>query len=150
MATSCKNGLIVGVLSVACHGLCTAARFHTTEENPGCILGSLKVLIACGIKNCGPTLFDHLRFLWPGTGECISPTDIFNDLLSKIAVRRDRLFILVAGLTDAYVTSFNLRRTHRGLGLDFRQLMYGRSKNDDCHVSRVGPHVSIDVLRFQS
>ena len=37
-ANSCKPGLIVGALRVACNRLCAAARFHTAEENPGCIL----------------------------------------------------------------------------------------------------------------
>ena len=63
-----------------------------------------------------------------GTGECISPTSIFNDLLFKNAVLSDRLCILMAGLSDAFVTAFNLRRTHRGLGLNIKELMQGRIK----------------------
>ena len=35
-ANSCKAGLIVGALRVACNGLPTAARFRTAEEYPGC------------------------------------------------------------------------------------------------------------------
>ena len=38
-AISCKAGLIVGALRIACNGLCTAARFHTAEEHSGCLLG---------------------------------------------------------------------------------------------------------------
>ena len=34
-ANSCKAGLIVGAPRVACNGLCTAARLHSTDENPG-------------------------------------------------------------------------------------------------------------------
>ena len=41
----------------------------------------------------------------------------FNEHFFKIAVRSDRLCILVAGL-----------RTNRGAGLHFRELMYGRIK----------------------
>ena len=33
-----------GVLRIACNGLCTAARFHTVEGNPGCLLGCHDVL----------------------------------------------------------------------------------------------------------
>ena len=36
--SSCKAGLVVGALRIACNGLCTAARFHTAEENPGCLV----------------------------------------------------------------------------------------------------------------
>ena len=61
--------------------------------------------------NCCHTLFDHLNSLWPCIGECISPTAVFNDVLFKIAVRSDRLSLLVSGLCDASVTAFNLRRT---------------------------------------
>ena len=45
---------------------------------------------------------------------------------SKIAVRSDRLCILVAGLLDAFVTAYKLQRTNRGPGLLFRELVYGR------------------------
>ena len=48
---------------------------------------ALKVLIAWHC-NRGATLFDHLRSSWPGNGECMTPTTIFNDLLLKIAVRK--------------------------------------------------------------
>ena len=47
---------------------------------------------------------------------------------SKIAVRSDRLCILVAGLLDAFVTAYKLQRTNRGPGLLFRELVYGRIK----------------------
>ena len=50
-------------------------------------------------------LFESLCSLWPGTGENRSPTVVFNDLLFKIAVRSDRLCILVGGLLDAFVTA---------------------------------------------
>ena len=105
-AKSCKPGLVVGALRIACNGLFDFLRHY----------------------NCCPILFYHLNSLWPGTNECISPTAIFNDLLIKIAVRSDRLCILVSGLLDAFVTAFNLRRTHRGLGLNFKELLDGRIK----------------------
>ena len=38
-ANSCKACLTVGALRVACNGLCTAARFRSADENPGCPLG---------------------------------------------------------------------------------------------------------------
>ena len=128
-ANLCKPGLIVGALRVACDGLCTVARFHNADEHPGCILGALKDLIDCGIFNCCPTLFDHLNSLLPCTSECISPTAIINDLLFKIAVRSDRLCILVSGLLEAFVAvAFNWRRSNRGLGINIRELSYGRVK----------------------
>ena len=46
VANSRKLGLIVGALRFACNDLCTAARFHTVEENPGCIFVSLCTFIA--------------------------------------------------------------------------------------------------------
>ena len=49
-------------------------------------------------------------------------------ILFKIAVRSDRLCILVAGLLDVFVTASNLQRTNRGAGLHFRELMCGRIK----------------------
>ena len=74
------------------------------------------------------TLFESLYSLWPGTGECISPTVIFDDLLFKFAIRSDRLCVLVAGLLDAFVTAHNVQRNNRGPGLTFEELMYGRIK----------------------
>ena len=128
-ANSCKPGLIVFALRVACNGLCTAARFHTVEENLGCTLKCSEDLDCLRHCNRCPTLFDHLLSLslLHGTGECISPMPIFNDLLFKIAVRNDRLHILLSGLLDAFVTAFNLRKTHRGIDLNFFELMYGRN-----------------------
>ena len=115
---SCKPGLVVGAVRVACNGLCTAARFHTVDEHPGCNLGCTEKPDCLRHYNCCPILFDHLKSLWPGTDECISPTAILNDLLFKIAVRSDRLCILESGFLDAFVSAFNLRRTNRGSDLN--------------------------------
>ena len=142
---SCKPGLVVGAPR---NGLCTATRFHTAEENSGCILGCSEGLVCLRNKKCCPTLLDHLNPLWPGANECISPTAILNDLLFKIVVRSDMLCILVSGLLESCVTPFNLRRTHRGIGINFKELMYGKIKDENCPVSGVGPHVSVDVLGF--
>ena len=109
--------------------------------------GALKDLFACGIISA-VLPFSTTLTLWPGANECISPTAILNDLLFKIVVRSDRLCILVSGLLDACVTAFNLRRTHRGIGLNFKELVHGRIKDDNCPVSGVGPHVSVDVFGF--
>ena len=87
-ANSCKLGLIVGALRVACNGLCTAVRFHTVEENRACVLGCPEGLECLQHCNRCTTLFDHLRSLWPGNDECIAPTTIFNDLPFQIAVRK--------------------------------------------------------------
>ena len=125
---SWKSGLIVDVLRIACNGLCTAARFHSAEESSGCILGCLEDSDRFRHQIFCPTLFDHYHSLWPGTGECISPTAIFNDFLVKIVVRSDRHCILVSGLLHAFVIAFNLRRTNRGLGINFRVFLYGRVK----------------------
>ena len=127
-ANSCKAGLVVGALRIACNGLRTVARFHTAEENPGSLLGCHEGLDCLRHYNRCPTLLDHIRSLWPGASECISPTAIFNDVLFKIAVGSDRLCSLVAGLLDAFVTAFNLRRTYWGPGLNFKEFMYGRIK----------------------
>ena len=91
-------------------------------------LGAMKDSIAHGITIDVPSCSNPLRALWPGTGECISPTAIFNDLLFKISVRSDRLCMLVAGQLNAFFTAYNLRRTNRGPGLKFKELMYGRIK----------------------
>ena len=127
-ANSCKAGLTAGAVRLACNGLCTAARFRSADENPGCLLGCSEGLDCLRHCNQCPTLFHSLLAIWPGTGECISPTAIFNDLLFKIATGSDRLCILVSGLLDAVVTAFNLRRTHQCHGLNFRELMCGRIK----------------------
>ena len=75
-AHSCKAGHIVGARRIACNGLCTAASIHSTDENPGCLLG-------CGegpdcLRHCNQCLavFRSLLAIWLGTGECISPTAI--------------------------------------------------------------------------
>ena len=127
-AYSCKAGLTVGALCVACNGLCKAARFHSANENPVCLSGCSEGLDWLRHYNQCPTLFRSLLVIWLSTGECISPTAIFNDLLFKIGVRRDRLYILESGLVDAFVTSFKLRRTHQGQGLNIHELMYGKKK----------------------
>ena len=48
-ANSCKAGLVVGALRIACNGLCTAARFHTAEENQDAFWGVTMGSIAFGI-----------------------------------------------------------------------------------------------------
>ena len=85
-ANSCKVSLIVGAPRVACNGLCTAAKFHSADENPGCLLGCSE--------------------------------------------RSDRLFTYprVGSLWRLRYCKFNLRRSHQGHGLNFRKLMYGKSK----------------------
>ena len=118
---ACDAGLVEGALRIDCNGLITAARFHSPLEcHDG--LDSLRHYNRCH------TLFDYIRSIWPGSGECISPAAIFNDLRFKIAVQSDRLCILVAGLVGASGTAFNLRKTNRGPGLNFKELMYGRLK----------------------
>ena len=104
------------------------ARFHSAVENPGCLLGCNEGQDCLRHYNQFPTLFRTLLTFWSGTGECIPPTAIFNDLLVKFATRSDRLCILVSGLLNAFVTEFNLRRPHQGHGLDVHELMHGRIK----------------------
>ena len=106
-AKSCNAGLVVGALGIACYGLYTAARFHTAEENPGCLLMCHDGLDGIRHYNRCPAFFKSLCSLRPGTGECISPRAFFNELLFEIAVRSDRLCILVAGPLDAFVTAYN-------------------------------------------
>ena len=127
-ANSCKPGLVVGALRIACNGLCTDAMFRTAADNLGCRLACLEELDCLRHYDCCPILFDHLSSLWPGTNVCFSLTAIFNDTLFKIAVRGDRLCTLVTGLPDGFVSVCNQRRTHRGPGLNFKELMYGRIK----------------------
>ena len=141
------HGLIMGALRIAWNRLCLAARFHTAEVNPRCLLECHEGLNCLRHYNRFPTLFGYIRSLWPGASDCISPTAIFNDLLFKIAVRSDRLCILVAGFFDTFVTVFNLRRTQPGPGLNFKELTYGRIKMMTA-LCRRGQRVSIDVLMF--
>ena len=61
-ANSCEAGLIVGALRIACNCLCTAARFHTAGENPGCLVGCHEELDCLRHYNRCPTLFDHICF----------------------------------------------------------------------------------------
>ena len=68
--------------------------------------GAMRNSTVYGTATVVPIWFHDLNSLWPGTGDCISPTAISNDLLFKIAVRSDRLCILVSGLLDAFVTAF--------------------------------------------
>ena len=123
-----KLAFTAGAVRIACNGRCTAARFHSADENPGCLLGCSEGLYCDCLRhyNQCPSLFRSLLAIWPGDGECISPTAIFNDLL--FATRNDRCCILVSGLLYAFVTAFHLRRTHQGHSLNFRELTYGRIK----------------------
>ena len=127
-ANSCKAGLIVGALRIACNGLCTAARFHSADDIPGCLLGCSEGLDCSRHYNQCPTLFRSLLAIWPGTGDCISPTAIFNDLLFKIAVRSEQAVHSRVWFIRCLVTAFNLQRTHQVRGLTFRELMHGRLK----------------------
>ena len=121
-ANSCRPGLIVGALRIACTGLCTAARFHDDEVR------SVGLAAWHGATVCGSLLFNHLDSLWPGVTDWIGRSSIFTDLLFTIVVRSDKLCILVAGFLDAFVTAFNLQRIHKGIGLSFGDLMNGRVK----------------------
>ena len=56
-ANSCKAGLIVGAPRVACNGLCTAARLHSADENPCCLLGCGQGLDCLRHHYQCPTLF---------------------------------------------------------------------------------------------
>ena len=127
-ANPCKAGLVVGALRIACNGLCTAARFHMAEENPGCFLRRHDGLDCIRHYYRCPALFESLRSLWLGTSECIAPTAMFNELLFKVAVRSDRSCILVAGLFNAFVTAHSLQGTNRGPGIDFHEFMHGTIK----------------------
>ena len=131
VANSCKAGVVVArcVLRVM-----VCARLPSAEENPRCLAKRHEGIDCMRHRNRCPTLFESLCSSWPGTGECISLTAISNDLLFKIAVRSDRLYILVAGLVDAFVTALSLRRTNRVPGLNFKELyvqlkMTWRSRN---------------------
>ena len=138
-ANTSKAGLIVGALRIAYNGLCTAARFHSADENPGCFLGCGEGQDCLRHNNQCPTLLRSLFAIWLGTG----------DMLFNIAVRNDRLCTLMSGLFDAFVTVFNLWRTHQDHGLNFRALMYGRIKMMTALFSGVGPHLPDDVLGIQ-
>ena len=145
-ANSRKPGLVIGALRIACNGLCTAARFHKAEDNLGCRLGCLEELDCLRHYNCCDILSDHLNSPWRGTSECISPTAIFNDLLFKIAVRIDRLCILVSHLLDALVTAFNLRENLLGPWSQFQRTCVWQNPDDDRPVSGVGPYIPDDAL----
>ena len=70
-AMSCKAGIVVGALRIACNGLCTAARFHT-EENPGCLLECHEGSIAFGIT------IDVSPFLNPYIPCGLAPANAFH------------------------------------------------------------------------
>ena len=88
----------------------------------------MTVWIAFGITIAVPFCSNPSVLSGIGTCECMSPTAIFVELRFKIAVRSDRLCILVAGLLDAFVTAETFQRTNRGPGLFFRERMYGKIK----------------------
>ena len=67
-------------------------------------------------------MFDFFSFLWVGGIESISRIAMLH------VVGSDGLCMLVAGLLGAFIAAFILRRTHRGPGLNIRELMYGRIK----------------------
>ena len=121
VANSCKAALIVGASRIACNGLCTAARFHTVEENPECLLGCHGGLDCFRhYKQCPHVVSPHLFALARHQRVYIT-TAIFNGLLFKIAVRSDRLCILVAGLLDAFVAAFQLMKNPPGPRAQFQR-----------------------------
>ena len=124
VANSCKPGLIVGALLVACNGLCQISVLSKNTLDAS--WGALEVSIACGTIAALPCLTIFALSLWQGTGECISPTAIVNDLLfqkSPFAVT-DSASSCQGWWTDAFVTAFNVRS--RGSDLNFKEHMYGR------------------------
>ena len=96
-SNSCRRGLIVGALRIACNGLYTAARLHNDEDDPGCRLGCTEEQDCLRHFNACPVRFDHLNSLWPRVAESTERTVIFTDLWFKIAVRSEKLCILVGG-----------------------------------------------------
>ena len=48
-ANSCEAGFTVGAMRIEYDRLCTAARFHIAEENPGCLLCATMGSMAYGI-----------------------------------------------------------------------------------------------------
>ena len=85
-ANSCKAGLVVGALRVAVMAYARLSDSTSLTKILDVFWGAMKGSIAHGIPVDVPTLFESLCSLWPGTGECISPTAIFNDLLFTIVV----------------------------------------------------------------
>ena len=88
----------------------------------------LKVLIACGILIFAPPCSTIFVLSGLATTNALHPHTFSTIYPSKLPFASDRLCILVSGLLDAFVTTFNVRRTHRDLGLNFRDLMRGRIK----------------------
>ena len=68
--------------------------------------GAQKNLTVYGTTSCA-LFVSPSHSQWSGTGECIPPKAIFRLKKEQIAVRSDRLCILVSGLVDAFVTAFN-------------------------------------------
>ena len=131
-ASTCKVGNVVSALQIACNGLCTAARFHSAEENTGCLSGVLRWARLHSALQSLPHPCQILTFPLAWHRRMHITTAILNDLLFKIAVRSDRLCILVARLRDAFVTAYNLQRTNRGLGLHFREVLCGKMMTVMC------------------
>ena len=125
---SLPHGMFVGQPTCVKLALQWDARFHAAEKHPLCPLRCHDGLHCIRHFNRCPALFESLYSFWLGSGECISPTAIFNEFRFKIAVRSDRLCILISGLLDAFVTANNMQRTSCGPGLNFREVMRGRIK----------------------
>ena len=91
-ASTCEAGLVVGALRIVCNGLCTAARFHTAEENPGCLLGCHEGLDSIRHCNRCPTLFESLwRFSMIFCSKLLSEATGFAFLLLGFLTRSSRL-----------------------------------------------------------
>ena len=118
---------------------------HQTRES-GCPEGldCLRHHIRC------PSLFDHLNSLWLGTSECISPTAVFNNLLFKTAVRSDGLCTFCVRVISRLCHCLQFAKNQPRHWSQF-QRTHARQNQVDYHpMSGVGPHVSVDVLEFQS
>ena len=141
-ADTFNAGIIVGALRIVCNGLCTASRFHTAEENLGCLLGCHEGLRYIRHYNRCPTFsIPYVPCgLTPTNARC--PRRFSNDLLFKIAVRSDRLCILVAVLLDAFATAPNRQIVYFGCPSHF-SLSSQLTTYRESTVDRVSTFVSL-------
>ena len=107
---SCKAGHVVGAPRIACHGLCTAARYHTADENPGCLLGCSPHHNQCPTC-CAPLLPSGL-----------TPANVSLLRLSSTSCCSKLPFVVTGSAFSCLVyllrRSSKLQRTHQGHGLN--------------------------------
>ena len=134
-AKSCKAVMVLGALRITCVMVCARLPDSTQMKKiQDALWSAMKGEVAFGIT------IDVPPYSNPYVLFGLALANAFHLLLSSL--------ICCSKLPSeaTVVTAYNLRRTNRGVSLNFKELRYGRIKNDDRRASGLGAHLLDYVL----